>query len=61
MKHRIDRIAFREGRLEVLLGDGRLLALPLKWYPRLLAASPAQRENWRLLGDGEGVHWPDLD
>ena len=47
--------------LSVLLADGRRVSVPLSWFPRLLHATAAQRENWRLLGDGEGIHWPDLD
>jgi len=50
-----------EDELEVSLTDGRRIAVPLVWYPRLLHASAAQRGNWQLLGDGEGIHWPDVD
>jgi hypothetical protein len=45
----------------VHLTDGRTISVPLVWYPRLLAATPAQRDRWELLGNGEGIHWPDLD
>lgn len=47
--------------LEVTLADGRQIAAPLAWFPRLLAASPAHRNNHRLIGQGIGIHWPDLD
>jgi len=47
--------------LSVDLTDGRSLAVPLAWYPRLSHATPAERANWRLIGSGEGIHWPDLD
>lgn len=47
--------------LEVSLTDGRRIAVPLVWYPRLLHATAAQRGHWQLLGDGEGIHWPDVD
>jgi hypothetical protein len=47
--------------LTVTLGDGRQLVLPLEWYPRLKQGTPAERNNWRLVGDGVGIHWPDLD
>lgn len=47
--------------LAVDLSDGRRLAVPLEWYPRLSAGSPAERNNWRLIGRGQGIHWPDLD
>lgn len=43
------------------LSDGRSISVPLAWYPRLAHASPHERRNWRLIGGGEGVHWPDLD
>lgn len=43
------------------LVDGRTVSAPLVWFPRLSQASKSQRENWQLLGDGEGIHWPELD
>lgn len=48
-------------RLTVSYDDGRIVSLPLKWYPRLNRATPAQRRNWELIGRGYGVHWPDID
>jgi hypothetical protein len=50
-----------DDNLTVDLADGRRLTVPLAWFPRLLHASPDQRRNWRLLGDGHGIHWPDVD
>lgn len=47
--------------LRVTLADGRELAAPLEWFPRLRDASPEQRGRWRLIGRGQGVHWPDVD
>jgi hypothetical protein len=47
--------------LTVLLADGRTISVPLAWYPRLHKASPEQRDNWRLIGQGDGIHWPDID
>ena len=47
--------------LVVELLDGRVLSVPLAWFPRLVAATPTERRNWRLVGHGEGIHWPDLD
>jgi hypothetical protein len=47
--------------LTVFLADGRTVSVPLDWFPRLKAATPAQRENWRLLGQGIGIHWPQID
>jgi hypothetical protein len=43
------------------LADGRTISVPLAWSWRLSDATQAQRENWRLIGSGEGVHWPDVD
>ena len=47
--------------LTVELSDGRTISVPLQWYPRLVYATPEERENWRLVGNGEGIHWEDLD
>jgi hypothetical protein len=47
--------------LTVELADGRSISVPLAWYPRLGHGTAAERANWRLIGRGEGVHWPDLD
>ncbi len=54
-------IRFGESVMRVSLADGRELSVPLEWFPRLRDATSQQRENWRLIGHGEGVHWPDLD
>jgi hypothetical protein len=45
----------------VSLADNRAVSMPISWYPRLVQGSPAGRNNWKLLGHGTGVHWPDLD
>ena len=58
---RAESVAFTEDEMIVSLVDGRRIAVPLAWFPRLAEATPAQLENWQLLGDGEGIHWPDLD
>ena len=47
--------------LHIVLADGRELDAPLEWFPRLRDATPEQRGNWRLIGGGQGIHWPDLD
>jgi hypothetical protein len=47
--------------LSVSLRDGRIISVPLAWYPRLLDATPAQRNNWTVAGGGYGIHWPDID
>jgi hypothetical protein len=58
---RAKELAFTEDELVVMLADGRRISVPLAWFPRLLRGSMAQRRNYELLGDGAGVHWPDLD
>jgi hypothetical protein len=47
--------------LHVVLADGREVSAPLAWFPRLKDATDAHRRNWRLIGRGIGIHWPDLD
>ncbi|MEM9273364.1 MAG: DUF2442 domain-containing protein [Cyanobacteria bacterium P01_F01_bin.143] len=47
--------------LTVSLSDGRIIAVPLAWYPRLLHGSSDERNNWQLTGSKQGIHWPDLD
>jgi len=47
--------------LHVVLQDGREISVPLAWYPRLRDASPSARRHWRLIGRGEGLHWPEVD
>lgn len=55
------RVTVTEDALVVDLVDGRTVSVPLLWYPRLAHGTPAERANWRLIGRGEGIHWPDLD
>ena len=50
-----------EDELVVRLLDGRRVAVPLAWFPRLLHASADQRANWQLSAGGHGLHWPDID
>src|SRR5438105_7509161 len=50
-----------EDALTVELSDGRTIIAPLVWFPRLLHGTPDERAKWRLIGDGVGIHWPDLD
>jgi len=50
-----------EDNLVVELSDGRTITVPVAWFPRLLHGTPSERSNWRLIGSGEGIHWPDLD
>jgi hypothetical protein len=54
-------VAFTDDELIVSLLDGRKVSVPLTWSPRLAAADEKQRAQWELLGDGQGIHWPDID
>jgi hypothetical protein len=58
---RVLDVAFSDDSLSVSLRDGRVISVPLVWYPRLLNATPAQRESWKIAGGGYGIHWPDID
>jgi hypothetical protein len=52
---------FKNLQMIVRLDDGREIAIPIDWFPRLRDASDQQRNNWRLVGGGEGIHWEDID
>jgi hypothetical protein len=54
-------IQVTDDALIVDLSDGRTVSVPLAWFPRLLHGTPEERNQWRLIGDGEGIHWPALD
>ena len=54
-------VSFTEDALRVVLADGREISAPLRWFPRLLRATPEQRAQWELIGDGIGIHWPQID
>ena len=54
-------VSFSKNKMIILLEDGRELAIPLDWFPRLRNASPEQLKNWRFIGNGEGLHWEELD
>ena len=58
---RAQAVSVSEDTLTVDLHDGRTVSVPIAWYPRLSHGSAAERTNWRLIGDGVGIHWPDLD
>jgi hypothetical protein len=58
---RVLDVAFNDDALSVSLRDGRVISVPLVWYPRLLNATPAQRKNWKIAGGSYGIHWPDID
>ncbi len=57
----VQNVIVSDDSLMVDLVDGRTVSVPLAWYPRLLHGQPEERNNWRLIGQGEGIHWPDLD
>jgi len=54
-------VKFTENALQCTLADGREISAPLEWFPRLRDATSTQRSSWRLIGNGIGVHWPDID
>ncbi len=58
---RVKDVHFTEDTLSVDMVDGRTITVPLAWYPRLLHATPQQRQNWQICGGGFGIHWPEID
>lgn len=54
-------VRITDSALHIVLADGRELKAPLAWFPRLLKADAAQLNHWRLIGRGQGIHWPDID
>jgi len=54
-------VEFTDDELIVSLADGRKVSVPLTWSPRLATADEKQRAQWKLLSDGQGIHWPDID
>ncbi len=58
---RAEDVRVTDSELIVTLVDGRMLSVPLAWFPRLRDATASERTRWELLGDGEGIHWPDAD
>ena len=56
-----ENVTVAEDTLSVDLRDGRTISIPLAWFPRLLHSTPEERNNWRLIGKGQGIHWEDLD
>ena len=55
------QVQVTDDELTVHLVDGRRISAPLVWYPRLLHATAIQRNDWELIGEGEGIHWPQID
>ena len=58
---RVEKLRVTNTEIIVSLEDGRKLEVPLAWFPRLLKATPRQRNHYRLIGNGIGIHWPDID
>ena len=56
-----EEVSVTDDTLRVELSDGRTLSVPLAWYPRLVHATREERNNWELIGEGQGIRWPDLD
>ena len=54
-------LRFTKDSLHVRLADGRAVAVPLEWFPRLRRATAAQRRDWTLIGGGIGIHWEEID
>jgi hypothetical protein len=57
----IEDIQITDDTITAFLTDGRVISVPLVWSWRLMEATPEQRANFEIIGDGEGVHWPDID
>lgn len=57
----VDHVHVTDSTLNVYLKDGRLLSCPLAWFPRLLHGTPAERNHYKLSGDDNIIHWPELD
>lgn len=53
-------VGFEQEMMVVSLRDGREIRVPIEWFPRLRDASDDERSNWRLIGNGSGIHWPDI-
>jgi len=58
---RAKHIIINDDTITVDLDDGRTVSAPIVWFPRLTHASDKERNNWRLIGNGEGIHWEDID
>ena len=60
-KTKVVDVRVSDDTLTVDLADGRTISVPIDWYPRLTNGTPDEQRNWRLIGRGAGIHWPDLD
>ena len=54
-------VSCKADALQVVLTDGRAVSVPIAWFPRLLASTPRQRAEWKLIGGGIGIHWEAID
>ncbi len=61
LDNRATAVRFSDTSLIVSLTDGREISVPLAWFPRLAGATPQERAHWQLIGQGVGIHWPDVD
>jgi len=57
----VETVTVTEDTLSVNLSDGRTIAVPLAWFPRLVHATQKERNNWRPIAKGQGIHWEDID
>ncbi len=57
----VEDVEITNDTLSVDLSDGRTVSVPLSWYPRLVYATKEERNNWRSIGNGHGIHWEDMD
>lgn len=58
---RVAGVSFSADSVSVTLKDGRVISVPLTWFPRLRHATSKQLNHWKIAGGGYGIHWPDLD
>ncbi|RJQ43954.1 MAG: DUF2442 domain-containing protein [Nitrospiraceae bacterium] len=56
-----EKVIITGDTLSVDLSDGRTISVPISWFPRLAHATRKERNNWKLIGKGQGIHWPDID
>ena len=61
LEARANHVQVSSDSITLELFDGRTVSVPIAWYPRLFHGSERQRKNWRFIGGGQGIHWPDLD
>ena len=54
-------VSLTDDTLSVDISDGRSISVPIAWFPRLMHSSEEERNNWRLIGKGHGIHWEDID